>query len=845
MQRSLLEGKFLINKWLYISQENKIVYMKKGLIIVLLIVIIGVVSYFFLFDKYYFLSSEEPVYSHGNVPNPKGSFASISLSSVAVIPNADTYNLPLTLNSVINLQRDVYGKGFSLSSQYQDKLQQNGFVNLEGNKKERFSQAYTELSVKDIPIFITTDSVLHLYHIYYSQILKNVEVNEFIPMLKGMTTSLVEKSVSQYKGSEGNLKESARKNIAFLSVAGKLLDPSFPVPGFVASEVNQELALIEEHKGFAESPIFSKPCPCKPCEQYQENVDCMREYPECLCEDYSQYVPRGHYTQTEELKRYFKAMMWYGRMGLRIKSDSETMEAVLLTDALKSTQTDFNGMSAYDIWSRIYKVTGFFVGASDDLTFYEYDQAVTELFGDSFDENILTDQSNMQNIKEKLRELRTPKIHSGFVIDTLDLTEETQGLRLLGQRFAPDSYILWKTVFNNVGPNPTDSNFEYVVDSIPSRCLFDLKRYPSCDPELIKEKADSCELSTEQWTCICGCSLRIAKETGNEEFAEVCRIWPSGMDVMSVLGSEKADEIQTSQYDYCGYSERISELKQEFSQYDTDDWTKNIYWAWLWTLGPLLEDFGEGYPVWMQTDAWKIKELNTVLSSWSELRHDTILYVKQSYTTPGMFGVTSAVPPLAPKYYGYIEPVPEFYAKLKDVTELTKAGLKEQNVISDEVEDSLTKVSDLLSTLKTVAEKELTGQDLTEEEYDAINNIGSTFDSIIEDLAESIKDDTGGSFGQVRSGSYLVGEEDAYKTTLIADVHTETNTEKVLEVGTGYVNWIIVVHKSKDGRLGAAIGPIFTYYEFKHPMSDRLTDEKWRELLKNNTPNKLEWQNDM
>jgi len=816
--------------------------MKKNVMIVILLlfVIVGAVFYFFFPDDYFFIGPEEPVYSVGLVSNPKGIFANVSLTSIDTVPNADTYTLPLNISSVINLQRDIYGKGFSISTDAQQNLEQNGFVALEGNKKERFSYAYSELNMKDIPIFITTDSTLHLYHIYYSQILKNVEINEFIPMLKAMTNSLVEKSVAQYKGAYGNLKEAARKNVAYLSVAGKLLDPDFSVPSFVSDVVNQELELIEKHEGFAESPLFSNPCPCKPCEQYQENVDCIREYPECLCEDYSQYVSRGHYTQTEDLKRYFKAMMWFGRMGMRIKSDNETMQAVLLTDALKSTNTNYKDMSASDIWSRMYKVTGFFVGTSDDLTFYEYDKAVTELFGETFDENILLDENNMSKLKEKLRELRIPEIHSGFVIDTLNLTEETQGLRLMGQRYTPDSYVLWKTVFNNVGPNPQDTNFDYIVDQIPTGCLFDLERYPFCHPEIIKENASNCNLTREQWTCTCGCGIRLYKETGNEDYAKVCRIWPSGLDVMSILGSRKADELQESQSNYCGYSERITELKQEFSQYTTEDWTKNIYWSWLWVLQPLLEDFGSGYPIWMQTDAWQTKELNTALSSWSELRHDTILYVKQSYTTPGMIGATS-VEPMEAKYYGYVEPVPEFYAKLKDLTELTKNGLREQEVITLEIEQSLTSVSELLETLKTVAEKELTQQDLTDEEYDAINNIGNTFDSIIEDLAASITVDTGGGWGQQKAGTYLEGEEDAYKTTLIADVHTETNTEKVLEVGTGYVDWIIVVHKSKDGQLGAAVGPIFTYYEFEHPMDDRLTDEQWREMLKTNPPAKLEW----
>ena len=33
--------------------------------------------------------------------------------------------------------------------------------------------------------------------------------------------------------------------------------------------------------------------------------------------DFSQFEPRGHYTNTEQLKRYFRAMMWLGRIDFR------------------------------------------------------------------------------------------------------------------------------------------------------------------------------------------------------------------------------------------------------------------------------------------------------------------------------------------------------------------------------------------------------------------------------------------------------------------------------------------------------------------------------------------------
>lgn len=69
-------------------------------------------------------------------------------------------------------------------------------------------------------------------------------------------------------------------------------------------------------------------------------------------EDYSQYIPRSYYTESEELTRYFKAMMWYGRMAFLQSDADKTRSAVLMNLALRDSGTQEN-------WQRIYDVTCF------------------------------------------------------------------------------------------------------------------------------------------------------------------------------------------------------------------------------------------------------------------------------------------------------------------------------------------------------------------------------------------------------------------------------------------------------------------------------------------------------
>ena len=224
-----------------------------------------------------------------------------------------------------------------------------------------------------------------------------------------------------------------------------------------------------------------------------------------------------------------------------------------------------------------------------------------------------------------------------------------------------------------------------------------------------------------------------------------------------------------------------------------------------------------------RTEAWEKKELNAALASWTQLRHDTILYAKQSYTPPPI-----GIPP---DVSGYVEPVPEFYGRLLALTRMTREGLTELNVLSGQAAQRLVNLEGILARLVEIANKELTNEVLSEDDYLYIREFGKTLETTV------------------------IGIEDTgVKTTLVADVHTYSFEELVVEEAVGYVNLIITAcyipynspptppplsaSDSVTGSIFLAAGPVLSYYEFKHPMSDRLTDEAWRQLL--NSPDRPE-----
>jgi hypothetical protein len=703
-----------------------------------------------------------PVFSDGDLAARFGTY--YKPITVDVDPRIPSYPLPLVDGDIQNLH-DVLGKLVGGRSA-KGKLLENGFVSAPFGAQDDVVEMYDTIKKMEIPVFVTGDSVLHLYHIQFDETLREIEEKEFYPDLLALSRVFREEMEKRSASASGLEEKAYRKGLAFFSVALELLDPNAGVPRSVASEVNAELANIDAHEGFKPSAVFN----------YKE--------------DYSQYVPRGHYTRSEELKRYFKAMMWYGRLTMLIKGHEEygpeahlpalvspeeariqTMLGCAVSGLLGELQVD--GRSAAEVWERLYSVTAYYVGLADDLTPQEYRHALRMVFGEVFELKGLSNDETFLALQAELAKLTPPAIYSGTGESSVNLVIEpghnptpeqlerilgkTQGFRLMGQRYIPDSYMLGQMVAPAVGNGRGREAFTTVF-------------IPGHGP---------------------------------------VRGFPRGLDVMAVLGSERAIAIMEGLGDtaYERYHTQMEKLRQKFGAVSQADWNRNLYWSWLYALRGLIQPAaGEGWPTFMSTDAWTDKQLNAALGSWSSLRHDTILYAKQSYTPT----LATAMPPrpVPEPVVGYVEPVPEFYARLVALTRMSIDGLGDMHVLDETAMSRLEALERILSRLLAISEKELANEELTESDYGFIRNFGQSLNAVV----------TGAS-------------ADGQKTTLIADVHTDQNTGKVLEEGTGYLRMLLVAYKLPQGHILVGAGPAFSYYEFKHPMSDRLTDEKWRDML--------------
>ncbi len=265
---------------------------------------------------------------------------------------------------------------------------------------------------------------------------------------------------------------------------------------------------------------------------------------------------------------------------------------------------------------------------------------------------------------------------------------------------------------------------------------------------------------------------------------------------MCVLGSERAEELLAPESHYENYTKQMEMLKQEFANQLDAQWIQNLYWLWLHSIRPMLEIPDVEAPSFMRSDAWQDKRLLTSLGTWTELRHDTILYAKQSLT--GYYSIMEPTP-------GYVEPVPRVYARLASLSKMLLDGLASRSLISVNLEDKLSSLHDLLLHLQEIAEKELKSEPLNQTDIDVVRYI----------------------YGRLRWFERVGTEQDVDRAAIIADVHTDTNTESVLEEATGNPMVVFVAVPDHEGNVYLTRGAIYSYYEFTKPMSERMTDEEW------------------
>ncbi|KXX66908.1 hypothetical protein AVL50_29830 [Flammeovirga sp. SJP92] len=292
------------------------------------------------------------------------------------------------------------------------------------------------------------------------------------------------------------------------------------------------------------------------------------------------------------------------------------------------------------------------------------------------------------------------------------------------------------------------------------------------------------------------------------------REFPKSLDVPAVFGNQTAGKILLEEYKenekWPDYQSNLQNLQEQFKSFS--EWDHNYGFKGVETA---LSAYGEQerYPNFMKTDAYNRKELSTALASWTHVKHDLVLYQERPWAAEGGQGGG----PEPPSHYSYVEPNMVFWEKALELVDWLEK-LSENKETSYDAE--LGKIKSLGYLLKKVAEKQLNGESISEEDYNDLHHVGATIEYILLGLLET---------------DHLTEREKSM--ALITDIFSSNFT--FLNVAVGHADDIYVVVPIK-GEYYIARGATFSFYEFT---KGQLTnDDEWKATVKENkVPNRPKW----
>jgi hypothetical protein len=613
---------------------------------------------------------------------------------------------------------------------------------------------------KVTPVFITTDLAAHANHLVFDKLLQYCEEEYFFPQL----VTVVNKYIEIIEQKKGQIPADVyNTSIFYFQTAQALLALA---PQKVVDENSYNTPIVYKEVN-AEKVLSNYP---QQVVKEIEKINNASGFVDSAAvpgmrEDYSQYKVRGHYTKNGVLGAYFRALMWFGRINFNLGGESgNAKEAAikLAPVALFITDITENSPEIKKLWQSLFDPITEIIGASDDISFYELAPLWNKIKGAGFMQ-WYNDSTKLETFVSKdYKELRPPAISGSSLFKGV-----YDGNIAPEERFAPTGWRLFGQRYT------LDSEIHHSVS--PPRLML--------------------------------------------------RNMVSGLDIMKVFGSKAADRfLRVSDYPkYPGLEKALNSLQQNMSNIKDDYWFSTYYTNILYQIRTqAVFENGAGF-YFTEKPGWNLKAMNSAHGTWAELRHDTILYVKQSYAENaggGDWEPTFRTKPL-PKPVPYIEPNVPFW--------ITSAiGIQKLYVILDKYEFLDGSSSGVLEGMHgifvhaaEISKIEADDKEVPATDLEWIETVPSSLAHLVVNLS---------------GGTLYMDNTDQLKMALVADVFTNAETGSVLETAVGIPYRLYIPLNDKQGGKRIAIGYGFSYYEFPQPMSNRLNNEQWKAIVYSASP---------
>lgn len=394
------------------------------------------------------------------------------------------------------------------------------------------------------PSFITVDLAIDTTHAYFDAVLRDIEQHQLGPMLARALAELVEEAEKvRATATTASGRAVAQRTAVFLAAALQLQNARAVIPPALRAAAGKVAKAIT--KGEAKLPI----------EILKVNLDL------------TQIRPRGHYTRSKDLKRFFRAMSLLGMAAFPIEGKYRDIEGVALL-----ARTWLGSKAGREGLERLMKVTTFFAGGADTAGLGEAAAALKHVLPDA--ENASADALVAPEMLTKLqRELaaaiRPPRIKAWQP----DQVAAPRQVRVLGRRAFEDAVAM--------------------QELIPALLAFASERNPA--------KVVAAMMGARGAAAVLGSG--VARDL-----------------LLADLPAEGRSEAGAG----------LAKGQASLAAVGADRWSQDAYHGTLDALRTLLDPLPANTPALLATEAWRLRAVQAFASGWAELRHDTVLYGEQS-----------------------------------------------------------------------------------------------------------------------------------------------------------------------------------------------------------------------
>ena len=314
------------------------------------------------------------------------------------------------------------------------RLGQKGFAVVPAEHNQLF-QVYESNDYSCFPNFVTTDLFVQLYHLYFDCALREIEehkLDSIVALLCDRGTELVNARFA--KETDKQLRDAADWLRSYFAVARALQDSTVVIEGETPTVNEGRLNFVGAYADEARMEVLKVVNTENNISPFMGNYDVEFAY--------SLFRPRGHYTRSSTLKRFFRTMMWLQTVPFGTDKPEQLVRALLLADIVG------NDSRLSSLYRLITEPLTFLMGQPDNVDIMQVYQELTKAampLG-----QLVNNKKAFADVRKQIELIAEKQIR----IKPKYLNSSVYKINLMPQRYQPDGEVLQEMVdYDNTPPH--------------------------------------------------------------------------------------------------------------------------------------------------------------------------------------------------------------------------------------------------------------------------------------------------------------------------------------------------------------------------------------------------------